>query len=131
MVMDPIADMLTRIRNASLVRHRRVSVPYSKLKEAVAKILVDEGFISGYTVTDESPQPNLVMGMKYTGKGNPVITGLERVSKPGRRVYIGYRDIPWVRSGLGIAIVSTPKGVMTGRQARREQVGGEILCHVW
>jgi small subunit ribosomal protein S8 len=131
MVTDPMADMLTRIRNASLVRHRRVSVPYSKLKEAVAKILVDEGFISGYSVTDEAPQPNLVMGMKYTGKGNPVITGLERVSKPGRRIYIGYRDIPWVRSGLGVAIVSTPKGVMTGRQARREQVGGEILCNVW
>lgn len=131
MVTDPIADMLTRIRNASLVRHRRVSVPYSKLKEAVAKILVDEGFISGYSVTDEAPQPNLVMGMKYTGKGNPVITGLERVSKPGRRIYLGYRDIPWVRSGLGVAIVSTPKGVMTGRQARREQVGGEILCNVW
>jgi small subunit ribosomal protein S8 len=131
MVTDPIADMLTRIRNASLVRHRRVSVPYSKLKEAVAKILVDEGFISGYSVTDEAPQPNLVMGMKYTGKGNPVITGLERVSKPGRRIYLGYRDIPWVRSGLGVAIVSTPNGVMTGRQARREQVGGEILCNVW
>jgi small subunit ribosomal protein S8 len=131
MVTDPMADMLTRIRNASLVRHRRVSVPYSKLKEAVAKILVDEGFISGYSVTDEAPQPNLVMGMKYTGKGNPVITGLERVSKPGRRIYLGYRDIPWVRSGLGVAIVSTPKGVMTGRQARREQVGGEILCNVW
>jgi small subunit ribosomal protein S8 len=131
MVTDPISDMLTRIRNASLVRHRRVSVPYSKLKEAVAKILVDEGFISGYSVTDETPQPNLVLGMKYTGKGNPVITGLERVSKPGRRVYLGYRDIPWVRSGLGVAIVSTPNGVMTGRQARREQVGGEILCNVW
>jgi small subunit ribosomal protein S8 len=131
MVTDPLADMLTRIRNASLVRHRRVSMPYSKLKEAVAKILVDEGFISGYTVTDETPQPNLVMGMKYTGKGNPVITGLERVSKPGRRIYLGYREIPWVRSGLGVAIVSTPKGVMTGRQARREQVGGEILCNVW
>jgi small subunit ribosomal protein S8 len=131
MVTDPIADMLTRIRNASLVRHRRVSVPYSKLKEAVAKILVDEGFISGYSVTDEAPQPNLVMGMKYTGKGNPVITGLERVSKPGRRIYLGYRDIPWLRSGLGVAIVSTPNGVMTGRQARREQVGGEILCNVW
>jgi small subunit ribosomal protein S8 len=131
MVTDPISDMLTRIRNASLVRHRRVSIPYSKLKEAVAKILVDEGFISGYSVTDETPQPNLVLGMKYTGKGNPVITGLERVSKPGRRIYLGYRDIPWVRSGLGVAIVSTPKGVMTGRQARREQVGGEILCNVW
>ena len=131
MVTDPISDMLTRIRNASMVRHRRVAVPHSKLKEAIAKILSDEGFISGYTVTNESPQPNLVMGLKYTGKGDPVITNLQRVSKPGRRMYVGYREIPWVRSGLGINIVSTPNGVMTGRQARREKVGGEILCNVW
>ncbi len=131
MVTDPIADMLTRIRNASLVRHRRVVMPHSKMKEAVAKILASEGFISGYTVTDDQPQPNLVMGLKYTGKGNPVITDLTRVSKPGRRIYVGYREIPWVRSGLGISIVSTPKGMMTGRQARREKVGGEIICNVW
>ena len=131
MVNDPIADMLTRIRNASMVRHRRVVMPHSKMKESIAKILTDEGFISGYTVVEENPQSNLVMGMKYTGKGDPVITGLERVSKPGRRIYMGYREIPWVRSGLGLSLVSTPKGVMTGRQARREQVGGEIICNVW
>lgn len=131
MMTDPIADMLTRIRNAAMVRHRRVAVPHSKMKEAMAKILADEGFISGFTVTDDKPQPNLIMGMKYTGKGDPVITGLERISRPGRRVYVGYHDIPWVRSGLGINIVSTPKGVMTGRQARREKVGGEIVCNVW
>jgi small subunit ribosomal protein S8 len=131
MVTDPIADMLTRIRNASLVRHRRVAMPHSKLKEAIAKILADEGFISGYTVTDSETRPTLVMGMKYTGKGNPVITNLERVSSPGRRVYVGYREIPWVRSGLGINIISTPNGVMTGRQARREKVGGELVCNVW
>ncbi len=131
MVTDPISDMLTRVRNASLVRHRRVAMPHSKLKEAIAKILAEEGFISGYTVTNDVPQPNLIMGLKYTGKGDPVITGLERVSKPGRRMYVGYREIPWVRSGLGITIVSTPNGVMTGRQARRDKVGGEILCNVW
>lgn len=131
MVTDPIADMLTRLRNASMVRHRRVAMPHSKMKEAIAKILADEGFISGYTVTEAVPQPTLIMGMKYTGKGNPVLTGLERVSTPGRRVYVGYREIPWVRSGLGVNIVSTPRGVMSGRQARRDGVGGELLCNVW
>ncbi|RME61166.1 MAG: 30S ribosomal protein S8 [Caldilineae bacterium] len=131
MMTDPIADMLTRIRNAAMAKHRRVVMPSSKLKVAIAKILTEEGFISGYTVTDDKPQPNLIIGLKYTGKGEPVITGLERVSKPGRRVYVGYRDIPWIRSGLGINVISTPKGVMTGRQARRERVGGEILCNVW
>lgn len=131
MVTDPIADLLTRIRNASAAQHRRVVVPSSNVKVAVTKILAQEGFISGYTVTDDKPQANLVIGLKYTGKAKPVITGLDRVSKPGRRIYVGYRDIPWVRSGLGISIVSTPKGVMTGRQARKEQVGGELLCNVW
>lgn len=131
MMTDPVADMLTRIRNASMVRHRRVTMPNSKLKEAIARILVQEGFISGYKVTDEKPQGKLILGLKYTGKGDPVITNMERVSKPGRRIYVGYREIPWVRAGLGINIVSTPKGVMTGRQARNEQVGGEIVCNVW
>ncbi len=131
MLSDPIADMLTRIRNASMIRRPRVVIPSSKLKVEIARILAEEGFIGGYTVTDEKPQPNLILQLKYTGKGDPVITGLERVSKPGRRVYTGYREIPWVRSGMGINIVSTPKGVMTGRQARREKVGGEILCNVW
>ena len=131
MMTDPVADLLTRIRNGATARHRRVVVPASKMKIAIAKLLTEEGFLSGYTVTDDAPQPNLVMGMKYTGKGDPVITDLQRVSKPGRRVYVGYREIPWVRSGLGVNIVSTPKGVLTGRQARRARVGGEIICNVW
>lgn len=131
MMTDPIADMLTRIRNASMARHRRVVIPASKMKVAIARILKEEGFIRGYTVTDDRPQPNLIVGLKYTGKGEPVITGIRRVSKPGRRVYVGYRDIPWVRSGLGINILSTPKGLMTGRRARRERVGGEIVAEVW
>jgi small subunit ribosomal protein S8 len=131
MQTDPIADMLTRIRNASMVQHRTVVVPSSKIKVNIAQILQDEGFILGYTVTEDRPQPNLVLHLKYTGRGEPVITGLQRVSKPGRRTYTGYREIPWVRSGLGINIVSTPKGLMTGRQARSARLGGEILCNVW
>ncbi len=131
MMTDPIADMLTRIRNASMARHRRVVIPASKMKVAIARILKEEGFIRGYTVTNDRPQPNLIIGLKYTGKGEPVITGIRRVSKPGRRVYVGYRDIPWVRSGLGINILSTPKGLMTGRRARKERVGGEIVAEVW
>ena len=131
MVNDPIADMLTRIRNSAMIQHPQLVMPSSKIKVEIAKILTEEGFIRGFTVTDDKPQPYLVIGLKYTGKGNSVITGLERVSKPGRRVYTGYSDIPWVRSGLGISILSTPKGLMTGRKARRSKVGGEILCNVW
>lgn len=128
---DPIADMLTRIRNASMVQHKQVVMPSSKIKASIAKILQEEGFIDGFVVTDEKPQPKLVLRLKYTGRGEPVITGLERVSKPGRRVYTGYQTIPWVRAGLGISILSTPKGLMTGRQARRNKLGGEIVCNVW
>jgi small subunit ribosomal protein S8 len=131
MVNDPIADMLTRIRNAGMVRHSQVVMPSSNIKVSIAKILAAEGFIKGYTVTDDKPQPKLVLQLKYAGRGRPVITGLERVSRPGRRFYTGYQEIPWVRSGLGINILSTPKGLMTGRQARREKVGGELLCNVW
>ena len=131
MVNDPIADMLTRIRNAAMIQHPQVVMPSSKVKVEIAKILTEEGFVRGYSVTDHEPQPYLVIGLKYTGKGSPVITGLERVSKPGRRVYTGYKDIPWVRSGLGVNILSTPRGLMTGRTARRNQVGGEVLCNVW
>lgn len=131
MVNDPIADMLTRIRNAGLVQHSQVVIPASKIKAGIAKILTDEGFIQSYNVTDERPQPNLVLKLKYSGKGVPVINGLERVSRPGRRVYSSAQNIPWVRSGLGINIVSTPQGLMTGRKARRAKVGGEILCNVW
>ncbi len=131
MVNDPIADMLTRIRNAGAVQHPQVVMPLSKVKVAVAKILVEEGFVAGYSVTDEQPQANLIITLKYSGKGQPVINGIERVSKPGRRIYTGYKEIPWVRSGLGISIVSTPQGMMTGRKARRSKLGGEIICNVW
>lgn len=131
MQTDPIADMLTRIRNASMVQHRTVVVPSSKIKTSIAKILQEEGFIQGFSVTEDKPQPNLVLHLKYTGRGEPVITGLQRVSKPGRRTYTRYREIPWVRSGLGINIVSTPQGLMTGRRARQARLGGEILCNVW
>jgi small subunit ribosomal protein S8 len=128
---DPIADMLTRIRNANMVQHKQVVMPSSKIKIAIARILEEEGFIAGYTVTNDKPQPNLVVQLKYTGRGEPVISGLDRISKPGKRVYLGHREIPWVRSGLGINIVTTPQGLMTGRQARRAKLGGEVLCNVW
>jgi small subunit ribosomal protein S8 len=131
MVTDPIADMLTRIRNACMVQHPQLVMPSSKVKTGIAKVLVDEGFIHGYSITDEQPQPRLMLRLKYDSKGKSVITGLERVSKPGRRFYTGYKDIPWVRSGLGMNILSTPKGLMTGRQARRARLGGEILCNIW
>jgi small subunit ribosomal protein S8 len=130
-VTDPIADMLTRIRNGQMVRKPFVLVPSSKIKVAIAQILLEEGYIQGYEVTKERPQPNIRVWLKYDEKRRPIVIGLKRVSKPGRRVYMGKRDLPWVLSGLGIAIVSTPKGVMTGRQARRHGVGGEVLCYVW
>ena len=131
MVNDPIADMLTRIRNASMVKQKQVVMPHSKIKVNIAEILQQEGFIDAYAVMEDKPQSKLVLRLKYTPQGRPVITGLERASKPGRRYYSGAKDIPWVRSGLGINIVSTPKGLMTGRKARREKLGGEILCNVW
>lgn len=131
---DPISDMLTRIRNALMVGHPGVRVPSSKIKVAIAKILKEEGFIEDYYVTRERPQPQLVIKLKYVGdkkERHAVITGLKRVSKPGRRVYTRASEIPWVRSGVGIAILTTPKGVLTGQQARRLGVGGEVLCYVW
>ena len=136
MYSDPIADMLTRIRNALLAGHASVSVPSSKLKQAIAQILKEEGFIADFAVmTDEGAvQPSLRLSLKYVGarrEKRPVISGLERVSKPGRRVYARNKDIPWVLSGLGIAILSTPKGVITGTRARQLRVGGEVLCKVW
>lgn len=131
MLTDPIADMLTRIRNACTIRQAQVVIPSSNVKQGIARILVDEGFVENFYVTDEEPQPNIVMKLKYTGKGDPVISGLDRVSRPGRRVYLGYRDLDWVRSGLGVNILSTPQGLVTGRTARRNKVGGEVLCKVW
>ena len=131
LVTDPIADMLTRIRNGLMVRKPFVLVPSSKIKVAIAQILLEEGYIQGYEVTNERPQPNIRIWLKYDEKRRSIVAGLERVSRPGRRVYKGKQDLPWVLSGLGVAIVSTPKGVMTGREARRQGVGGEVLCYVW
>jgi small subunit ribosomal protein S8 len=106
-------------------------VPSSKTKVSIAQILLEEGYIQGYEVTNERPQANIRVWLKYDDNRRPLLAGLERVSKPGRRVYKGKRDLPWVLSGLGIAIISTPKGIMTGREARRQGVGGEVLCYVW
>ena len=136
MYSDPIADLLTRIRNAHMAGHSTVSLPSSKLKLAIAEILKQEGYIDDFAVveTDGQPQPALRLNLKYIGarrERRPVITGIERISKPGRRVYARKRDIPWVLSGMGIAILSTPKGVMTGVRARQLGVGGEVLCKVW
>jgi small subunit ribosomal protein S8 len=128
---DPIADMLTRIRNGLMVRKAFVLVPSSKIKVAIAKILLEEGFIQGYEVTQDRPQPNIRVWLKYDERRRPIVTGVRRVSKPGRRVYKGKSELPWVLSGLGIAIVSTPNGLMTDQEARRRGVGGEILCYVW
>ena len=133
-ISDPIADMLTRIRNAQAVGHVDVRVPSSKIKVAITKILKDEGFVERYRVTNERPQPHLVIKLKYVGERKerrPLIMGLKRVSKPGRRIYTRVSEIPWVWSGMGIAILSTPKGVLTGQQARRLGVGGEVLCYAW
>ncbi|MEA3375476.1 MAG: 30S ribosomal protein S8 [Chloroflexota bacterium] len=133
-ITDPIADMLTRIRNALMVGHTRVTMPSSKMRAAIADILKEEGFIEDYHMTDDYPQPDLVIDIKYVGERkerHPVIRELKRVSKPGRRVYRGAADIPWVKSGMGVTIVSTSKGVMTGQKARRLGVGGEVLCYVW
>jgi small subunit ribosomal protein S8 len=133
-VTDPIADMLTRVRNALAAGHAVVALPSSKIKVEIARILKEEGYVEDFFVTDDRPQPVLRIRLKYIGDRRTrrsVITGLERISKPGRRIYTRKRDIPWVLSGMGVAILSTPKGVITGQQARRLGVGGEVLCHVW
>jgi len=132
-VTDPIADMLTRIRNGVAARHDHVNMPASKLKVAIAQVLKEEGFIRDFELVDaeRGPQRTLKVELNYTGKKEPVLSGLQRVSKPGLRVYVEKREIPRVYGGLGIAILSTPQGVMTGRDARRRQVGGEVLCYVW
>ena len=131
---DPIADMLTRIRNAQMREHTMVSIPHSNVKVAIADVLQKEGYIEAYKVLPEKPQAVLQVTLKYVGdrrNRRSVITGLERVSRPGRRVYVGKGDMPWVLSGMGIAIVTTSRGIMTGQQARRAGVGGEVLCKVW
>lgn len=134
MISDPVGDMLTRIRNALMAGKATVEVPNSKLKVEIARILKDEGFIESYVVGEEKPASIIEITLKYYGsrrERKPVITHLERISKPGRRIYRQKRDLPRVMSGIGIAIVTTPKGVMTAQQARRQGVGGEVLCYVW
>jgi len=128
---DPIADMLTRLRNAIQAHHERVDIPASKLKLEIARILRDEGFISNYKSLQGEHQGTLRVFLRYSEEGNPVIHGIERVSRPGRRVYRGKGEIPKVLGGLGLAIVSTSKGVLSGTEAARSGVGGEVLCQVW
>jgi small subunit ribosomal protein S8 len=128
---DPIADLLTRIRNAIGVQHRQVVAPSSKIKVSIAKVLQEEGYIQGYDVTKDRPQPMLRIRLKYTDDGQTAISSLTRVSKPGCRVYAGRHELPRVKSGIGIAILSTSSGIMTDRKARRLGIGGEVLCHVW
>ncbi|MCK6570932.1 30S ribosomal protein S8 [Myxococcota bacterium] len=128
---DPIADLLTRIRNASAVRHEKVAVPASNLKLRIVNLLREEGFIRNFKVVKEQPQDQIVIYLKYTPENSPVITGIERISKPGKRTYVKENSLPSVRSGLGIAILSTSRGVMTDRQARALKVGGEHICSVW
>lgn len=131
---DPIADLLTRIRNALLAEHTSVAIPHSKAKAAIAQILKDEGYVEDVTINEGEPFNIIDIKLKYWGKRRerrPVITNLKRVSKPGRRIYVGKDDIPWVLSGMGISILTTPKGIMTGQQARRMGIGGEVVCYVW
>lgn len=130
-VTDPIADMLTRIRNALVARHDYTDMPASRLRAAVASVLKTEGYIKDFESRTDEAHPKLRVHLAYGGKREPMITGLDRVSKPGLRVYTGAGEIPRVYGGLGIAIISTPQGVMTGKEARKRGVGGEVLCYVW
>ena len=131
-INDPIADMLTRIRNAQVARHDAVTMPASNTKKAIAKILLDEGYIKGYDVVDDGLQGSIKITLKYmNGKSTPVIAGLTRISKPGLRVYARCEELPKVLGGLGVAIISTSKGLMTDRAARKENLGGEVLCYIW
>ena len=130
-ITDTIADMLTRIRNANSAKHDTVDIPASNMKKAIAQILVDEGFVKGFTVIEDGKQGVIRMTLKYGANKAPVITGLRRASKPGLRIYSNCEDMPKVMKGLGVAIVSTSKGVMTDKKARRENVGGEVLAFVW
>lgn len=125
--MDPIADMLTRIRNGIMAKHNSVDVPYSKMKFEIARILMEEGYINNFEVKGRI----LNIQLKYAEEGKPIIYGLERVSKPSKRYYVGVKEIPKVKGGLGIAILSTPKGILTDKEARKKRVGGEVLCFVY
>ncbi|QER41475.1 30S ribosomal protein S8 [Thermodesulfobacterium sp. TA1] len=131
MMTDPIADMLTRIKNALQNRHKRVVVPSSKIKLAILKILKEEGYIEDFIYHDEKPQGKIEIVLKYDEFKRPVISGIKRVSKPGRRIYRRYKDLSKVLDGLGIAIVSTSQGIMTDHEAKRRKVGGEVICEIW
>jgi small subunit ribosomal protein S8 len=128
---DPIADMLTRIRNASAARHKELTIPSSKLKREIARILAEEGFIESWDTASDGVQQSLSMRLRYADGRTPVVSGLKRISKPGLRVYARKTEIPRVLGGLGLAILSTSHGVMTGSQARKLNLGGEVLCYVW
>lgn len=130
-ISDPIADMLTRLRNAGRSHHAGCSIPTSKVKTAIADVLKVEGYIAGYSVAGEGVETALTIDLKYLKNRKPVIAGLKRVSKPSRRVYVGAKQIPRVMGGLGTVILSTPQGIMSGRQARKQNVGGEVLAYVW
>ena len=130
-ITDPIADMLTRIRNANSAKHDQVDVPASNMKKSLAQILLDEGYIKGFQVIEDGKQGIIRITLKYGANKSQVITGLRRVSKPGLRIYTSYEDMPKVMNGLGIAIVSTSKGIMTDKKARKENIGGEVLAFVW
>ncbi len=131
MVTDPIADMLIRIKNALMARHRTVIIPVSKMKLEIARILKEEGYIEDYIFIDEKPRGKIEIILKYDENKKPVIAGVKRVSKPGRRIYKGYRELPKVLDGLGIAIISTSQGIMTDYEARKRKIGGEVLCEIW
>ena len=131
MMTDPIADMLTRVRNANAIRKQSVSMPASRMKVGIAEILKNEGFIESYEVVAGEPNSTLSLGLKYGPDGEKVIRHIERVSKPGRRIYSGAKDVPRVLRGLGIYVLSTPKGIVSDRTARRENVGGEVLCKIF
>jgi small subunit ribosomal protein S8 len=131
MMTDPISDMLIRIKNALMARHKTVVVPGSKLKLEIARILKDEGYIEDYRVVEEKPQIKIEIVLKYDDKKRPVIAGIKRVSKPGRRIYRGYKELPRVLDGMGIAIISTSQGIMTDHEARKRRLGGEVICEIW
>ena len=128
---DPIADMLTRIRNANVVKHETVDVPASNMKKELSRILLEEGFIRGYDVIEDGKQGIIRIQLKYGQTGERVISGLKRISKPGMRVYADKHEVPRVLNGLGISIISTSKGILTDKEARKENVGGEVICYVW
>jgi small subunit ribosomal protein S8 len=131
MMTDPIADMLTRIRNGAAARKTSVDVPWSRTKESIARALLEEGYLGGVSVVEGTPRQSLRIELRYDGQRKPVITGLVRVSRPSLRVYVGVGEIPSVRRGLGVNVLSTPKGILADRVARREHVGGEVICRVW